>query len=146
LLEPVGFPELCHAHRATAAVDQLGAGHADLLPQPGKLSEARDEDSRHAARTRRIERLVEHGEVDAGPEAVLELVGGGPRLVQHAALAENDRPRHDRGADQQRHDQLDDDARVQHERQQRMLADHVSNNPRLPPARSAAGGRMPKWR
>ncbi len=85
-----------------------------LLAQAGELAEAGDEDAGHARWASRASTvLYSAGEVAARPELFLEAVRREPLGSQQLPLAEDDRPGDDRRADQQRHDELHDEARLQ---------------------------------
>jgi hypothetical protein len=58
---------------------------------------------------------IQRVQVDAGPEARLEILRGGERFVQDAPLVDDDRPRRDRAEQQEREDQLHEGARIENQ-------------------------------
>ena len=57
---------------------------------------------------------------------VLELIGGAPRMRDHAALAEDDRPGRDRGEQQQCNHRLHDGACIEYHGPDRQVIGHYA--------------------
>jgi hypothetical protein len=120
VFEAVDLARTGRAHRALRAFKLHARVHALALAQAAEFAEAGFEDGFQAAD--RAAALggagIQLGQFRAGPEALLEALGFLLRACDHAALAEDDHPRNDRGDDQQRHDQLHGQAGVEHQLQQ----------------------------
>ena len=114
VLQPIALLEQRDAHAAACAFDQLRRG--ECRPA-GACARTRGSPARkclhalgHAPAL--VDGAEHRRQVAARPEHFLEAVGVGARAAQLGAFAQHDRPRHDRGEQQQRHDDLHDDAGV----------------------------------
>ena len=153
LLEPVDL--LATAPRASrgGAVQQLRAGDArPASAQAREFAEARVEDVRHAGRRPPSSDLYSAARSPPDQNCASKRSAACRALGQQLALAEDDGPGDHRGADQQHHDQLHDEARVQHQVEDGMFADHRVHPVRLRTAQACrrrarcAGGFRPKCR
>jgi hypothetical protein len=103
----------------------LRTREAKLAAQPREFAKTGDENVGHAGVLAALERLVQRRKIAARPEVILEAFRRRAGIGQQAALAEDDGPGGDRSPDQQQHHELHDQARVQQQFDNRVLADHV---------------------
>src|SRR5690606_214068 len=89
-----------------------------LVAQLGELAEARLEDALQAADAVAVvhRALVERDQVVAAPELALELLSLAARAPDREPLLEDEHPRHERYGDEDQHDGLDHQARVENQR------------------------------
>ena len=129
-LQDVGLARQHHAHHPLRALHHRARIRPLLTAQAGKLLEARLEDAGHADGVPRIraDLAVQRGQVAAGPEAVLEVVGRILRLPQGAAAPEDHGPGHHGHNQQQQHHQLHHQAGPGDQVEKR----HVSGHPLSP--------------
>jgi hypothetical protein len=113
--QPIHLALVGSAHGTARAVDDILGLQVFLTAQLGEFAEAGLEDALHRTGTVPVgdSALVEIVQIAPRPEIAFEALGLGPRLAHGEPLHEDVVPGHDRDADEQRHDGLDDGARLE---------------------------------
>jgi hypothetical protein len=101
--------------------------HLPALAQAGEFAESRLENAFDAGHlvAGRGHLAKQAGKIGARPEAFLEIVGAFHRPAEHRHFAEDDHPRKERKHQQDHHDDLDEQAGVEHELQNIDTAVHA---------------------
>src|SRR4029077_1305919 len=127
LLEPVDLTRLRHTHAALRTFEHRSRIHLPALAQAREFAESGLEDALDAGDllTVRGDLAEQAGQVGAGPETLLELVGAAHGPAEHRLLAEDDDPRGEREHDEQTQDELDRQARAEHQHRNIEVAIHA---------------------
>src|SRR5262249_51458384 len=112
-------------HGPGRSLEELIRRRPTLLPLAREFPKAELENARHAGRpAARLDGPVQLREIASRPEAVLEMVGVAARPADDQPLTEDDRPGGQRGQHQDAEHDLDGDARLQDETDDRKLLTH----------------------